>query len=176
MTCPLRPVLRIANSDDVFLFHVYGEFQDTFTPLATINATIDCGSHCEMYGHKPGEVVGESDIEDLCDMIEIEQPTGGKKKNVTCPPEPGYALITGPGYAWPMLFHTVVSVNSLLRVKVRYRLTRKGWYNLTFDAKTAEGDRIFCLTAEVCLRYAPGEEKNHYGGPYGPWSNCTWPR
>jgi len=37
------------NSDDAFLFHIYGEFQDTFPPNSTIDVWLDCGSHCEEY-------------------------------------------------------------------------------------------------------------------------------
>ncbi|KAI1371191.1 hypothetical protein F4677DRAFT_436223 [Hypoxylon crocopeplum] len=142
--------------DDVFLVHLYGTFRGSFTPNATLNLFDDCGSHCEEYGAPPGDSPGESLAIDFCDMSEIEQPLGGMKTNVTCPPQEGYALISSMGYVMPMFF------------------SAPGWYNFTFDAKTAEGERIYCLTAEVCLRWED-EDKNKGYRP-GPWTNCTWPR
>lgn len=50
----------------------------------------------------------------------------------------------------------------------------QGWYNFTFDAKTSDGRRIYCITTEVCLRFK--REKDNEGYPPGPWTNCTWPR
>ncbi|KAI1758496.1 hypothetical protein GGR53DRAFT_524621 [Hypoxylon sp. FL1150] len=49
-----------------------------------------------------------------------------------------------------------------------------GWYNFTFDAKTAEGERIYCLTTEVCLRWEDKDRNKHC--PPGHWNNCRWPR
>jgi hypothetical protein len=94
-------------SDDDFLFHLYGSFQESWTGNATIESRVDCGSHCEEYGVPPGEMPSETWTPQFCDMTEIEQPTGGKK-NVTCPPVPGYALLTSPGYVWPLMFHNSV--------------------------------------------------------------------
>lgn len=111
---PSRLYLLMVNSDDVFLFHLYGTFQDSFTPNATIDVTVDCGSHCEEYGAPPGDrPPGETVTGDFCEMSEIEQPLGGRKRNQTCPPEEGYALISSPGYVVPMFFSTPVSVFSL---------------------------------------------------------------
>ena len=97
------------DSDDDFLFHLYGTFQGTWSGNATITARADCGSHCEEYGAPPGERPGESYTDIFCHMSEVEQPLGGKKKNETCPPEIGYALITSPGYVIPMFFSAPVS-------------------------------------------------------------------
>ncbi|KAI5863771.1 hypothetical protein GGS23DRAFT_513425 [Durotheca rogersii] len=142
--------------DDEFSVHIYGTFQHSFTPNATLDLTVDCGSHCEEYGAPPGDSPGETVTADFCEMSGIEQPLGGKKKNVTCPPEEGYALISSRGYVVPMFFGT------------------PGWYNFTFDAKTAQGERIYCLTTEVCLRWEDEEKNKHY--PPGPWNDCKWPR
>ncbi|KAI6081592.1 hypothetical protein F4821DRAFT_24424 [Hypoxylon rubiginosum] len=139
--------------DDDFLVHIYGTFQDSFAPNATITVRADCGSHCEEYGAPPGERPGESISADFCEMSGIEQPLGGLETNVTCPPQEGHALISSPGYIMPMFFHA------------------PGWYNFTVDAKTADGERIYCLTTEVCLRWED-EDKNK-GYPPGPWTNCT---
>ncbi|KAI1775060.1 hypothetical protein F4818DRAFT_441884 [Hypoxylon cercidicola] len=142
---------------DVFTVHIYGTFQDSFTPNATIDLTVDCGSHCEEYGNPPGETPKETVALSFCEMSWIEQPLGGKKKkNETCPPEEGYALITSEGYVWEMPIHT------------------PGWYNFTFDAKTAEGERIYCLTTEVCLRWEDENKNKHF--PPGRWNDCRWPR
>jgi hypothetical protein len=99
------------TSDDVFMVHIYGAFQETFQETPTQNATIDlradCGSHCEEYGAPPGETPSETITFDFCDMSIIEQPLGGRK--ATCPPaEKGYALISSMGYAFPMAVYTPV--------------------------------------------------------------------
>lgn len=96
-------------SDDDFLVHIYGTFQDSFAPNATITVRADCGSHCEEYGAPPGERPGESISADFCEMSGIEQPLGGLETNVTCPPQEGHALISSPGYIMPMFFHAPVS-------------------------------------------------------------------
>ncbi|OQO14035.1 hypothetical protein B0A48_00911 [Cryoendolithus antarcticus] len=140
--------------EDDFLFHIYGSFLGPIGYNATINATVDCGSHCEEFGAKPGDPTSESDKEDFCEMTKIQQPLGGRPAK-QCLPEPGFGLITAPGYAWRMIFNG------------------PGWYNVTFDAKTAEDKRIFCVTAEVCLRFEDPSMNDGYG-PY-PGYNCTWP-
>ncbi|KAB5566683.1 hypothetical protein GE09DRAFT_1107834 [Coniochaeta sp. 2T2.1] len=145
---------RPVHIDDDFLFYLYGTFQDTFPANATINITVDCGSHCEDYGVPSG--TGGSFTLDFCDVSGIEQPLGGMRKTPICPPEKGSGLIKNVGYVWPMFIRS------------------PGWYNFTFDAKTAEGERIYCLTSEVCLRWEREEDNKRY--PKGPWSNCTWPR
>lgn len=90
--------------------HIYGEFQKSFGPEATLNLTGDCGSHCEMYGVQPGEPTGESALFPFCEISLIEQPLGGKKKNATCPVEKGYALITSGGGVVPMFIRAPVSI------------------------------------------------------------------
>ncbi|KAI4866794.1 hypothetical protein F4820DRAFT_446670 [Hypoxylon rubiginosum] len=142
--------------DDEFTVHVYGSFRGSFTPNATLDLTTNCGSHCEEYGAPPGETPGETGRIGFCEVSQIEQPSGGKERNATCPPEEGYALITLEGYVMPMFFGTPC------------------WYNFTLDAKTAEGERIYCFTTEVCLRWED-EDKNK-GYPPGPWNDCRWPR
>ncbi|KAH9904473.1 hypothetical protein F4778DRAFT_732605 [Xylariomycetidae sp. FL2044] len=148
--------------EDDFLIHIYGTFRDTFGPNATINGTEDCGSHCEEYGNPPGARPSESYVADFCEFTSVQQPLGGgtgidRNRNVTCPPPaPGFALLTNAAYAW------------------RAFTPEPAWYNFTFDAKTAEGERIYCLTTEVCLRWED-ERKNHWYTPR-PWNNCTWPR
>ncbi|KAI2629984.1 hypothetical protein GGR54DRAFT_587226 [Hypoxylon sp. NC1633] len=142
--------------DDEFTVHIYGTFQKSFMPNATVNLAADCGSHCEEYGAPPGTRPGESFTVDFCKMSQIEQPLGGEKTNVTCPPQEGYALITSWGFVLPMFFRA------------------PGWYNFTFDAMSPDGERIYCMTTEVCLRWEDEDKNKHY--PPGPWSNCTWPR
>jgi len=95
------------DSDDDFIFYLYGTFLDTFTPNATINLTVDCGSHCEEYGAPPA--FGESFLMDFCEFTWIEQPLGGKKKVPVCPPEKGYGLVQNVGYVWPMFIRNPVS-------------------------------------------------------------------
>jgi len=101
----------VINSDDVFIVYLYGTFKDTWGPEnATLDFTIDCGSHCEEYGHVPGDPKGETNRFDLCEFSQgLEQPLGGRKKNETCPPEPGPAMIPYAGFVWPFPFHVAVS-------------------------------------------------------------------
>ncbi|KAM0715194.1 hypothetical protein Q7P37_009659 [Cladosporium fusiforme] len=143
--------------DDIFLIHLYGTFQHTFSPNATINLKVDCGSHCEEYGNPPGESPSETVEVDFCEVSEIDQPLGRKSdRNGTCPPEKGYALLSSAAYVVPMFFST------------------PGWYNFTFEAQTQDGERIYCVTAEVCLRWE--DEKKNENYPPGPWNECRWPR
>ncbi|KAI0191646.1 hypothetical protein F4808DRAFT_443680 [Astrocystis sublimbata] len=145
--------------EDVFTFHLYGEFQKTWTSNATVNITLDCGSHCEEYDIPvpPGEErPGESGTIPFCDVSEIEQPLGGEKRNETCPPVEGFGLISSPGYVWRMFVNF------------------PRWYNFTFDAKTAEGERIYCVTTEVCLRYEDEDVNKRYRPT--PARDCKWPR
>lgn len=72
--------------------------------------SVDCGSHCEEYGVPPGGPSGESVMVGFCELSDIEQPLGGTKKNATCPPGKGYALITSMGYVMPMFFRAPVSL------------------------------------------------------------------
>lgn len=96
------------------MVHLYGSFQGSFTPNATMDLSVDCGSHCEEYGAPPGERPGETTTVDFCEMSMIEQPLGGEeKRNVTCPPQEGYALISSEGYVIPMFFSTPVSFSSI---------------------------------------------------------------
>ena len=55
--------------------------------------------------------------------------------------------------------------------------TLQAWYNFTFDAKTDNGERIYCLTVEVCLRWED-EKRNNWTRPYpgSPGGDCRWPR
>ena len=63
-----------------------------------------------MYGVPPEDRAGETASLNFCDFAEFEQPTGGKKRNDTCRPEEGYALITSMAYIWPMLIRAPVCV------------------------------------------------------------------
>lgn len=97
------------------MFSLYGTFQDTFTPNATIYLHADCGSHCEEYGHKPGEPNGGGTFAlDFCHMSDIMQPSGGKKKDEVCPPEKGWALIQTLGCVWPLYIRAPVSFCSVI--------------------------------------------------------------
>ena len=165
----------------MFFFLLDGTFRDTWTPNGTINVRTDCGSHCEMYGSPPGEMPGESFEMDPCEVGLLNQPLG---KVASCPPDKGRALATFWGYLHPMFIRVPVSHFTLVYSallppftnldRAWPALTNQGWYNFTFDAKTPEGQRIFCITAEVCLRWE--DESKNEGYPKGPWSNCTWPR
>ncbi|KAK6439337.1 hypothetical protein LTR95_004462 [Oleoguttula sp. CCFEE 5521] len=139
----------------MFNFNVYGTVLGMFGHNATLNATVDCGSHCDMYGVPPGERRGECTVRDLCELVDLQQPLQGRKSNGTCMPEPGYALIPAPGYAWVWIFPW------------------PGWFNVTFDAKTASDERIFCVTAEVCVKWQDPKKNGEY--KQGPWTRCEWP-
>lgn len=76
-----------------------------------MNAILDCGSHCEMYGVPPDKRAGEWETVPFCDgsVASIEQPLGRGKK-ATCPPSvAGDALITTMLWIVPMFFRVPVS-------------------------------------------------------------------
>lgn len=100
--------------------HIHGTFQKTFAADATMELSVDCGSHCEEYGAPPGETPGESTIAGFCELSDIEQPLGGKKKNATCPPEEGHALISSTGYVMPMFFRVPVSLHLMSVHSMKY--------------------------------------------------------
>jgi hypothetical protein len=77
----------------------------------------NCGSHCEEYGRPPLRDNTPAFTVPFCNMTQIEQPLGGKK-DVTCPPEKGWALITTMGYTAPLLMSSPVSyfLGLLLRI------------------------------------------------------------
>lgn len=167
----------------MFTVHIEGEFQDTFSANATFDITGNCGSYCDAYSAPPDERGGETDRESFCEFHPIEQPLGEsqekkEKKNTTCPPEKGYAMISPMGWAMPMFlwwpvsnatfFFTLLFVPLLMVTDKMQQV-----YNFTFDAKTEDGRRIYCLTAEVCMRWEDEEKNKRYST--GPWSNCTWP-
>lgn len=141
--------------DDMVRFNIYGEFQSSFDVNSTLSFTVDCGSHCEEYQTDPEDLPWYAGSAPFCEIAELMQPTGGKKKP-DCPPEKGWALLSA--LAWvPYPFFQVPM-----------------WYNFTFDAKTSDGERIFCVTTEVCLKYAD-EQKNIDWSEF-PAKHCTWPR
>ncbi|KAL2209645.1 hypothetical protein CC79DRAFT_1356710 [Sarocladium strictum] len=142
--------------DDTFKVYLEGEFLDTFTPNATLDITGNCGSYCDTYNvTDPRERLGETDTEDFCGFNPIRQPLGRHHKGPRCPPVKGPGMIDAAGWAMPMFVGS------------------PGWYNFTFDAKTKEGRRIYCLTAEVCLRWK--DDKKNEEQKTGPWGDCTWP-
>ncbi|CAG8958678.1 hypothetical protein HYFRA_00011520 [Hymenoscyphus fraxineus] len=136
--------------DDLASVNFYGEFQESFKGNGTIELTVNCGSHCEEYGY-PKDTPGANTSFTFCDMSEIEQPLQGRK--ATCPPEKGPTIITSLVYVLPMF--------------LRAPLIDKGYYNFTFDAKTDEGERIYCLQTEVCLRWE--DEKKNQLYPPSSW-------
>ncbi|KAI0884649.1 uncharacterized protein GGS22DRAFT_164033 [Annulohypoxylon maeteangense] len=143
--------------DDVFFVHIHGKFQESFSVNATFELSEGCGPHCEEHGIPPGEKHGTLISASFCNMSLVKQSSDGRGKNYeTCPPEKGDALVTSMGYVHPMLFRT------------------PGWHNFTFDAKTANGQRIYCLTTEICLKWED-EDKNKESS-LTPWTDCTWPR
>ncbi|KAK7947991.1 uncharacterized protein PG986_008877 [Apiospora aurea] len=120
-----------------------------------MDVTGNCGSYCETYGTDPEDRQGETYRDDFCGLNPLEQPLGGRTDNTACPPEKGYAMVSPVGLAMSMF------------------LWWPAVYSFTFDAKTEDGRRIYCLTAEVCMRWEDEEKNKRYST--GPWSNCTWP-
>jgi hypothetical protein len=119
LSIKIIPSFLTSNRDDVFSIHVYGSFQNTFTSNATIDLTVDCGSHCDMYGVPPDERAGETGSFNFCDLTEIEQPTGGEKRNDTCNPKQGYALISSEAYIFPMFIRAPVCFLRLIHTFMR---------------------------------------------------------
>jgi len=79
-----------------------------------------------MYGSHPGEQPGEAfTFDSLCDITEIEQPLGGRKKDAYCPPEPGHALLTNAGWVFPMFLRA--PVGGPKRRATKHYLTDIAW-------------------------------------------------
>ncbi|KAF2429972.1 hypothetical protein EJ08DRAFT_734484 [Tothia fuscella] len=134
--------------DDDFTVHIYGTFLESIEENSTMHFWVDCGSHCKEYGLNHTEGDG---YDFPLEEIPLEQPN----KRIGFPADKGY------GHLW-MEFAVMP-----------FFLQVPGWYNFTFDARTISNDRIFCVTAEVCLRWE--DEKRNEGYPKGPWSSCRWP-
>ena len=110
----VRPMVDVYTDslcrDDIFDLNIYGTFQGTKTWMenATLTWTVDCGSHCEMYGNPPGETPSRSMSWDFCGLHDIMQPIGRDKRNATCPPVDGRALATTAMWIPPLvLVHPV---------------------------------------------------------------------
>ncbi|KAI0166657.1 hypothetical protein GGR57DRAFT_496918 [Xylariaceae sp. FL1272] len=140
--------------DDGLFVHLYGSFRETFTGNATITMSAGIRHEVPADGHHPSLLPSEDSDWDFCEFTEIEQPLGAR--NATCPPEPGPGLMTS------------------FLVAHSFFLGTPAWYEFTFDAKTPQGDRIYCLTTVVCLRYE--DDKRNEGYPAGPWHDCQYPR
>ncbi|KAG4410796.1 hypothetical protein IFR04_016072 [Cadophora malorum] len=136
--------------NDDFIITVYGELSKNITANSTMNLWLDCGSHCEEYGAEPGS--GEGDSIEFCDVTDVQQPN----KRQGCPMEKGGAILSYEFFVWDMFLHQPL------------------WYNFTFDMRTKEGERMFCVTSEVCLKWHNEDKNKHYPG--GPYPYCEWPR
>lgn len=142
--------------DDAFMVYLEGEFLNTFAPNATFAITGNCGSYCDAYNvTDPRDRQGETITVDFCASNLVEQPLG-HHRNGECPPQKGAAMISAMGWAVPFIVRS------------------PGYYNFTFDVNTKDGQRIYCLTAEVCLRWEDDERNEREST--GPWGNCTWPQ
>lgn len=158
--------------------YLEGEFLDTFAPNATLDITGNCGSYCDTYNvTDPRERLGETDTEDFCGFNPIRQPLGRHHKGPRCPPVKGPGMIDAAGWAVPMFVGSPVSAYMMFQQTIPCGTKAEimqGWYNFTFDARTKEGRRIYCLTAEVCLRWK--DDKKNEEQKTGPWGDCTWPK
>jgi len=114
------------------LVHIYGSFQSSFGANSTFNITTNCGSHFEEYGWPPDDKCIPREAtrwfaEDFCKLVEIEQLLGRREKNATCPPEEGYAFLTGMAWFIDLFFHQPVGSNlSGASTVVVHRSLRRG--------------------------------------------------
>ncbi|KAI9708185.1 MAG: Phosphatidylglycerol/phosphatidylinositol transfer protein [Bogoriella megaspora] len=84
------------------------------------------------HGHA-GNGTGKTIDVDFCSVIDrIDQPDPGRKRQ--CPPEKGWALMTMSAWTHPLFF-------------------QPAHYYFRFDAKTPNGERIYCAEAEMDLDY-----------------------
>ncbi|OIW25809.1 hypothetical protein CONLIGDRAFT_684347 [Coniochaeta ligniaria NRRL 30616] len=146
--------------DDMFQVTTYGTVLESWEANGTTTLTLDCGSHCEEYGQPEEDWAGENfTVPGVCGWAigDIQQPVGGpRKRNETCPPVAGPAVITSLGWVpWILIY-------------------APAYYNFTIDAKTNDGRRIFCITTELCMRWEDPQKNEDQAT--GPWANCTWPR
>jgi hypothetical protein len=75
----------LLSRDDEVYVNIYGTFHGTKTwkENAALTWTVDCGSHCEMYGNPPGKTEGSSMDFNFCELHDIMQPIGRHKRNET---------------------------------------------------------------------------------------------
>lgn len=113
--------------DDVFQVHLYGTFLKNITDNATLAYTARYGNSSEF----------ESGTLDWCKgfIDSIDQPDPHRQHD--CPPEKGFGLIMMSSWVWPMFIVP-------------------GPYHFEFDARTKEGERIYCLQANIFLDYEQG--------------------
>lgn len=83
----------------------------------------------------------------FCDaMEEVEQP--GRRG---CPPKKGFAIISIHTFV-PWLTGTVCLIGSFFHFRKK-SLIEQGNITVKFDAKTKEGERIYCLDGDFELDY-----------------------
>ncbi|KAF2498111.1 hypothetical protein BU16DRAFT_559820 [Lophium mytilinum] len=138
--------------DRGFGVSIYGTYLKDVGLKATFEMTGDCGSHCKEYGYN--HTAGETESWGFCPF---HNDTQQLDKKGGCPPVEDFALTSLAGWVMP-------------------RYCVPACYNFTFDAKTADGERIYCLTAEVCLRWEDEKMNKWYVDHGSPGANCTWPR
>lgn len=109
------------SSDDTVLVNIDGFLQKdgTWPANATINTTIDCGSHCEMYGNAPGERPGSSFSLSFCEMSDIQHEIGRGTEGESCVVKEGRTRITSMVYVFPMFLSVPVS-DTFLYPRSRY--------------------------------------------------------
>lgn len=97
---------------------------------------------------------------DFCHSLDsIDQPN--REGTDECPPKEGFAVITMSAWVMPM-FIVPVSLLGQIYARVAVRVTDKpqGPYYFKFDAITNEGDRIYCLDAQIHLDYKDMEDRH----------------
>ncbi|MCJ1364601.1 Phosphatidylglycerol/phosphatidylinositol transfer protein [Acarospora aff. strigata] len=131
--------------DDVFDVHLYGKAlkpstghgsraNSSLTRLAgTFLQNITNNATWHSFGRYGNATVNETWTQDFCKVVDsIDQPDPRRKRE--CPPEKGFALISMSAWVMPMFIVP-------------------GDYYFKFDAVTKEGERIYCLDANIHLEY-----------------------
>jgi hypothetical protein len=96
----------------MFQVTTYGNVLESWEANGTTTLTLDCGSHCEEYGQPEEDWAGENfTAPGVCGWAigDIQQPVGGpRKRNETCPPVAGPAVITSLGWVpWILIYAPV---------------------------------------------------------------------
>lgn len=88
----------------------------------------------------------------------MHQPPGTSQPDVACPP------ISGPVFIdyEPLLIDLIVAPVGVPHPSQRSETmaddSDQGYWSVKFDAKTPEGDRIYCLQAEFDLQCLPDQD------------------
>ncbi|KAI9649430.1 hypothetical protein NHQ30_002006 [Ciborinia camelliae] len=127
-----RPKPILVEEIDVF---IWGNFTRDISPYSTVDYQFNITANTGDFGTFNGTF-------NICDYLEkMHQPPDSNEPEKACPPNEGSVFIDYAGWFadW---------------------LVAPGQWSVKFDAKTPEGDRIYCLQTEFDLQCPP--ERDDY--------------